>query len=95
MVNAFRKGETLIWMSIIAGGDITMASEARITINGTPLTDQETMTVRLAVDALAEIIGEQLGLKDEGFPLSDAYLAAIGRVKALISAEPSESRAVN
>jgi hypothetical protein len=79
-------------MRIIAGGDSTiMATEARITINGTSLTDQESMTIRLAVDALAEIIGEQMGMKEAGFPLADAYLKAIGRVQELISAAPVSS----
>ena len=72
-----------------------MASEARITINGTPLTDQESMTVRLAMDALAEIIGDQLGLKDPDSPLSQAYVETIGRVQALLCAEVSESPSVN
>jgi hypothetical protein len=34
-------------MRIIAGEDSDMAAEARITINGMPLTDQESMTVRV------------------------------------------------
>jgi hypothetical protein len=72
-------------------------AEARITINGTALTEEQSMCVRLAVDTLAEVIGEQLGLKDEFFPLSDSYLEAIGRVQALIATatEASDAPAVN
>jgi hypothetical protein len=47
------------------------------------------------VDALAEIIGDQMGMKEAGFPLADAYLKAIGRVQALLETPTSESQSVN
>jgi hypothetical protein len=43
-----------------------VGSEATITINGIWLTDEEAMTVRLAMDALADILGQQLGMKADG-----------------------------
>jgi hypothetical protein len=72
-----------------------MASEARIVINGTALTDQEAMTVRLAVDSLASILGEEKGSKDEGVPGRDTYMAAINRVQALLSSEAGDATTVN
>jgi hypothetical protein len=73
----------------------TMATESRITINGTALTDEEVMTVRIAMDALADILGEKLGLKDQSVPLSGSYLTAIARVKALLAGGEPESPSMN
>jgi hypothetical protein len=72
-----------------------MASEARIVINGTALTDQEAMTVRLAVDSLANILGEEMESKDDGVPGRDTYMNAISRVQALLSSEAGETTTVN
>jgi hypothetical protein len=74
---------------------LNMAVEARITINGTALTDEESRVVRLGIDALAEIISEQMALKDEGVPSPDAYLAAIGRVQSLVATTERDSLSVN
>jgi hypothetical protein len=70
-----------------------MASEARITINGTALTDQESMTVRLAMDALANILGEQSASKDDG--LTDACMLAISRVQGLLATPASDASSMN
>jgi hypothetical protein len=64
-----------------------MAAESQITINGTTLTDEEVMTVRIAMDALADILGEK--------PLTGSYLTAIARVKALLASGEPETPAVN
>jgi hypothetical protein len=70
-----------------------MSSEARITINGIALTTPESMTVRLAMDALANILGEQSEVKDDG--LTDAYMLAINRVRALLAAEAPDASSMN
>ncbi len=72
-----------------------MASEPRIVINGTALSDQEAMTVRLAVDSLANILGEEPGSKDDVVPGRETYMIAISRVQALLSGEASETTTVN
>jgi hypothetical protein len=75
-------------------GDV-MASEARIVINGQILTDQESMTVRLAVDALANILGEGVAVKKSGVAASDAYMTAISRVRKLLGSGISDAPSVN
>ncbi len=70
-----------------------MSSEARITINGISLTTPESMTVRLAMDALANILGEKSEVKDDG--LTDAYMLAINRVRALLAAEAPDASSMN
>jgi hypothetical protein len=72
-----------------------MASEARIMINGTSLTDQESMTVRLAMDALANILDAEATPKKGGVPERDAYMTAIRRVQKLLADGPSETARVN
>ena len=65
--------------------------EATITINGTALTDAESMTVRVAIDTLANVLAEGLGLKDEGIALTDRYMTSLSRIQALLeSAEPRQ-----
>jgi hypothetical protein len=72
-----------------------MASEARIMINGTSLTDQESMTVRLAVDALANILDAEVGSKKGGVPARDAYMTAIKHVQKLLADGPPETASIN
>lgn len=57
--------------------------EAAITINGATLTDTESMTVRVAIDTLANVLAEGLGLKDDGIELTDRYMASLSRIQAL------------
>ena len=65
-----------------------MQDEAEITISGVKLTDLESMTVRVAVDTLANVLAE--GLEDpEAQSLSNRYVASLGRIQALLeSREP-------
>jgi hypothetical protein len=67
-----------------------MHEEAEITINGAKLTDAESMTVRVAIDTLANVLAEGLGLKDDGIPLTDRYMESLSRIQALL--ENRESR---
>jgi hypothetical protein len=61
-----------------------MQQEAEITVNGTKLTDNESMVVRLALATFADVLATQLGFKDDGIPLTDRYQADVARVRALI-----------
>lgn len=68
-----------------------MREEATITINGASLTDAESMTVRVAIDTLANVLAEGLGLKmDEGIPLTDQYMESLSRIQTLL--ESRETR---
>jgi hypothetical protein len=58
--------------------------EAATTINGTRLTDNEAMVVRLALATFADILANQLGFKDDGIALTDRYQADVARVRALL-----------
>jgi hypothetical protein len=51
-----------------------MQDEADITINGKKLSDQESMTVRVAIDTLANVLAEGLEEK-EGRALTEIYVA--------------------
>jgi hypothetical protein len=66
-----------------------MQDEAEITISGTKLTDAESMTVRVAVDTLANVLAEGLE-ENETRALTDVYLASLIRIQALL--ESRESR---
>jgi len=66
-----------------------MQEEADITINGVKLTDAQSMTVRVAIDTLANVLAE--GLEDsETKMLADRYTESLSRIQALL--ETRESR---
>lgn len=57
-----------------------MQVEADIMVNGVKLTDAESMTVRVAIDTLANVLAE--GLEDpEGRALADRYVTHLGRIQ--------------
>ena len=62
-----------------------MAQEAAITINGTALTDNESMVVRLALTTFEDVLANELRFKDDGIPLTDRYMTEIARVRALLT----------
>jgi hypothetical protein len=66
-----------------------MQDEAEITISGVKLTDAESMTVRVAIDTLANVLAEDLKEKDSR-ALTDLYMAALSRIQTLL--ESRESR---
>jgi len=66
-----------------------MQDEAVITINGVKLTDAESMTIRVAVDTLANVLAEGLE-EQEGQELSAVYLDSLVRIQGLL--ENPESR---
>jgi hypothetical protein len=57
--------------------------EAKITINGAALSDEESMTVRVAIDTLGNVLAEGLEESDSK-ALADRYLAALGRIQTLL-----------
>jgi hypothetical protein len=67
-----------------------MQDEAEITINGAKLTDAESMTVRVAIDTLANVLAEGLGLENDGVALTDRYMTSLSRIQNLL--ESRESR---
>jgi hypothetical protein len=66
-----------------------MQDEAEISINGVKLSDAESMTVRVAIDTLANVLAEGLGLEQEGLPLADRYMSSLSHIQSLL-----ESRAI-
>jgi len=67
-----------------------MHDEAEITINGTKLTDAESMTVRVAVDTLANVLAEDIGTDSDAQALADRYMSALSTIQSLL--ENRESR---
>jgi hypothetical protein len=66
-----------------------MQDEAEITISGVKLTNAESMTVRVAIDTLANVLAE--GLEEtETRAITDVYLASLSRIQRLL--ESRETR---
>jgi hypothetical protein len=65
-----------------------MQDEAEITISGVKLTDAESMTIRVAIDTLANVLAE--GIEDQEVQgLTNRYIASLTRIQALLeSREP-------
>ena len=64
-----------------------MQEEAEITINGTRLSEAESMTIRVAIDTLANVLAD--GLEEDGPAVSERYLPSLTRIQALLdSREP-------
>jgi hypothetical protein len=66
-----------------------MRDEAFITINGVKLSDTESMTVRVAIDTLANVLAEGLEEK-EGQELTGLYMDSLVRIQELL--ESRETR---
>jgi hypothetical protein len=67
-----------------------MQDEAEITINGTKLTDAQSMTIRVAVDTLANVLAESLGLEGEDAGLAERYAGSLSAIQTLL--ESREAR---
>jgi hypothetical protein len=66
-----------------------MQDEAVITISGVKLTHDESMTVRVAIDTLANVLAE--GLEEgESRTLTDRYMKSLSRIQTLL--ESRETR---
>jgi hypothetical protein len=66
-----------------------MQDEAEITISGVKLTNAESMTVRVAIDTLANVLADGLE-ENETRAITDVYLASLSRIQRLL--ESRETR---
>ena len=60
-----------------------MQDEAEILIGGVKLTAAESMTVRVAIDTLANVLAEALE-EQEGRALTEVYIASLSRIQILL-----------
>jgi BarA-like signal transduction histidine kinase len=74
------------------GAGIPMQEEAEITINGTRLSDAESMTIRVAVDTLANVLAEDLDAEGDGKALADRYLSALSSIQSLLESRQTRKQ---
>jgi hypothetical protein len=68
-----------------------MQDEAEITISGVKLSDAESMTVRVAIDTLANVLAE--GAEDpESRSLTELYLESLKRIQSLLETRASRKQ---
>ena len=68
-----------------------MQDEADISISGVKLTHDESMTVRVAIDTLANVLAE--GLEEEGGEaLADRYVKSLKRIQTLLESRPARKQ---
>ena len=60
-----------------------MQDEAEIMISGVKLTDAESMTIRVAIDTLANVLAEGLE-EQEGREFTQVYVASLSRIQTLL-----------
>lgn len=65
-------------------------SEARIVINGTELTEAESMTVRVALSAFATELRDGLGVDEVGFQICNGYNRCLHKIFRLIGRRDAE-----
>ena len=64
-----------------------MQDEAEISISGVKLTHDESMTIRVAIDTLANVLAE--GLEEgESKALADRYLKSLSHIQTLLESRP-------
>lgn len=67
-------------------------TEASVTINGSPLTVGQSMTLRVALETFAfSLKGEGCGDDEHGLAMTAAYMAAIQDIRKLIGLSPMAS----
>jgi hypothetical protein len=64
-----------------------MQDEAEITVSGAKLTNAESMTIRVAIDTLANVLAEGLE-ENETRAITDVYLASLSRIQTLLETRP-------
>ncbi|MEA3106865.1 MAG: hypothetical protein QOI88_1470 [Gammaproteobacteria bacterium] len=69
-----------------------MHEEAEISINGTRLSDSESMTIRVAVDTLANVLAEDLGAEGDGKALAERYLTALSSIQSLLESRQTRKQ---
>ena len=60
-----------------------MQDEAEITISGVKLTHAESMTVRVAIDTLANVLAEGIE-DDEARALTERYMTSLSSIQGLL-----------
>jgi hypothetical protein len=60
-----------------------MQEEAEIAINGVRLSDSESMTVRVAIDTLANVLAAGID-ESEGRELTEIYVTALSSIQNLL-----------
>lgn len=68
-----------------------MKDEAEIIISGVKLTDAQSMTVRVAIDTLANVLAEGAA-QDEGKALAERYVESLSRIQNLLESRPSRKQ---
>jgi hypothetical protein len=68
-----------------------MQDEAVIIINGVKLSDAESMTVRVAIDTLANVLAEGLEEK-EGQELTTVYMDSLLRIQGLLDSREARKQ---
>ena len=68
-----------------------MQEEADIAINGVRLSDSESMTVRVAIDTLANVLADGID-EAEGRELTEIYLASLSRIQNLLDNRPARKQ---
>ncbi len=68
-----------------------MKDEAEIIISGVKLTDAQSMTVRVAIDTLANVLAEG-AVEDEGKILAERYVESLSRIQSLLESRPSRKQ---
>ena len=69
-----------------------MQEEAELIINGTRLSDAESMTIRVAVDTLANVLAEDLGAEGDGRVLADRYMTALSSIQSLLESRQARKQ---
>ena len=68
-----------------------MQDEAEIVISGVKLTEAESMTLRLAIDTLADVLAESVEEKED-MALNNLYITSLNRIQALLDTRPSRKQ---
>jgi len=50
------------------------------------------MTVRVAIDTLANVLAEGLGLENDGTGLTDKYMTSLSRIQTLLESKTSRTQ---
>jgi hypothetical protein len=69
-----------------------MQEEASIVINGSKLSDAESMTIRVAVDTLANVLAEGLEMEGDAQELTERYMAALTRIQTLLESREERTQ---
>jgi hypothetical protein len=65
-------------------GAVILQEESEIVINGTKLSNAESITMRVAIDTLANVLAEGLGFENDGIALTDRYMTSLSRIQTLL-----------